>query len=73
MTVDEATDATNPASPDPARPGGVDVPPFPVFDDPGKPEHVSDISAVHRELTYARAIGFRPLANKCNPDRSFAL
>ncbi|MHA7287658.1 alpha/beta hydrolase fold domain-containing protein [Arthrobacter sp. MDT3-44] len=59
MTVDEA--ALNPARPDPARPGGVDVPPFPVFDGPGTPEQVSDVSLVHRELTYARALGFRPL------------
>lgn len=56
MTVDEATEIF-----DPFRTGGVDLPPFPLFDAPGKPEHVSDISAVHRELTYARAIGFRPL------------
>ncbi|OUM44868.1 alpha/beta hydrolase [Arthrobacter sedimenti] len=54
MTVDEAVV-------DPSRPGGVDVPPFPVFDAPGKPEQVSDVSLVHRELTYARALGFRPL------------
>jgi acetyl esterase/lipase len=53
MTVEEVID--------PARPGGMDVPPFPVFDAPANAEHVSDISAVHRELTYARAIGFRPL------------
>jgi acetyl esterase/lipase len=42
-----------------SRPG--EVPPFPVFDAPGTPEHVSDASSVHRELTYAKAIGFRPL------------
>jgi acetyl esterase/lipase len=39
----------------------VDVPPFPVFDAPGVAEDISDVSAVHREVTYARAIGFRPL------------
>ena len=74
MTVNEAADVLNAASvPDPApvfdpasvkdtaRPGGVEVPPFPVFDVPGVPEQVSDVSAVHRELSYARAIGFRPL------------
>ncbi|MHC6591280.1 alpha/beta hydrolase fold domain-containing protein [Arthrobacter sp. C152] len=61
MTVDDATDVLDPSLPDPARPGGRTVPPFPVFDAPGTPEQVSDASAVHRELTYARAIGFRPL------------
>jgi acetyl esterase/lipase len=76
MTVEEATDVFDPARqnvappdtsrldtspPDTSRPGGVDVPPFPVFDAPGTPEPASDISTVHRELTYARAIGFRPL------------
>jgi acetyl esterase/lipase len=64
MTVDsaiEAAEAQGTERPDPARPGGVDVPPFPVFDAPGDPRNVSDVSAVHRELTYARAIGFRPL------------
>ncbi|OAE00476.1 alpha/beta hydrolase [Arthrobacter sp. OY3WO11] len=68
MTVDAANDTTGitgtgqrTEQPEPARPGGVDVPPFPVFDAPGVPEHVSDVSAVHREVTYARAIGFRPL------------
>jgi acetyl esterase/lipase len=58
MSVNEATEVYET---DPARPGGVDVPPFPVFDAPGVPENVSDVSAVHREVTYARAIGFRPL------------
>jgi acetyl esterase/lipase len=68
MTVNEAADVLNAISaPDPAwvkdpgRPGGVEVPPFPAFDAPGVPEQVSDVSAVHRELSYARAIGFRPL------------
>lgn len=60
MSVNEATTyETEPL--DPARPGGVDIPPFPVFDAPGVPQEVSDASAVHREVTYARAIGFRPL------------
>lgn len=58
MSVNEATEVYET---DTARPGGVDVPPFPVFDAPGVPENVSDVSAVHREVTYARAIGFRPL------------
>jgi acetyl esterase/lipase len=66
MTVDKATDVIDPALldpalPDPARPGGMDIPPFPVFDAPGTPAEVSETSEVHRELTYARAIGFRPL------------
>ncbi|MFF2029191.1 alpha/beta hydrolase fold domain-containing protein [Arthrobacter sp. NPDC058192] len=68
MTVNETADALDPAAalnpisvPDTARPGGVEVPPFPVFDAPGIAEPVSDVSAVHRELSYARAIGFRPL------------
>lgn len=56
MTVDAAAEAS-----DTTRPGGVDVPPFPVYDAPGVPQNVSDTSAVHRELTYARALGFRPL------------
>ena len=56
MTVNAAAEAS-----DTTRPGGVDVPPFPVFDAPGIPQDVSDTSAVHRELTYARALGFRPL------------
>jgi acetyl esterase/lipase len=60
MSVNEATTyETEPL--DPARPGGVGIPPFPVFDAPGVPQEVSDASAVHREVTYARAIGFRPL------------
>lgn len=61
MSVTEATDVYEAERPDTARPGGRKVPPFPVFDAPGVPEHVSDISAVHREVTYARVIGFRPL------------
>jgi acetyl esterase/lipase len=64
MTVNsaiEAAEAQATERPDPARPGGVDAPPFPVFDAPGDPRNVSDVSAVHGELTYARAIGFRPL------------
>ena len=61
MSVNEATEVYETKPFDSARPGGVDVPPFPVFDAPGLPENLSDISAVHREVTYARAIGFRPL------------
>ncbi len=49
------------AQPDTMRPGGVVIPPFPVFDAPGEPHQVSELSEVHRELTYARAMGFRPL------------
>ncbi|UTT69937.1 alpha/beta hydrolase [Arthrobacter sp. DNA4] len=61
MTVDNATDVMDPSRPETSRPGGREVPPMPVFDAPGTPEHVSDASSVHRELTYAKAIGFRPL------------
>ncbi|WP_457947755.1 alpha/beta hydrolase fold domain-containing protein [Pseudarthrobacter sp. alpha12b] len=61
MTVDNATDVMDPSRPDNSQPGGREVPTFPVFDAPGTPEHVSDVSSVHREVTYARAIGFRPL------------
>ncbi|MDQ0798756.1 alpha/beta hydrolase [Arthrobacter sp. SLBN-112] len=61
MKVDDATEVLDPSRPDVSRPGGRDVPPFPIFDTPGTPEPVSDVSAVHREVTYARAIGFRPL------------
>ena len=61
MTVDDATDVLDPSRPDVSRPGGREVPPFPVFDAPGTPERASDASTVHREVTYARAIGFRPL------------
>lgn len=39
----------------------VDIPPFTAFDAPGIPEDISNVSALHREVTYARAIGFRPL------------
>ncbi|MBT2568706.1 alpha/beta hydrolase [Arthrobacter sp. ISL-85] len=61
MSVHEATEVYGTERPDAARPGRVAVPPFPVFDAPGVPEIVSDVSSVHREVTYARAIGFRPL------------
>ncbi|MDQ0770980.1 acetyl esterase/lipase [Pseudarthrobacter defluvii] len=60
MTVDRATDVLD-GSRDVSRPGGRDVPPFPVFDAPGTPEQAGGVSVVHREVTYARAIGFRPL------------
>lgn len=56
MTVEEATGVR-----DVSRPGGRDVPPFPVYDAPGMPEPAGESSLVHRELTYARALGFRPL------------
>jgi acetyl esterase/lipase len=61
MSVNQATEVYETGPFDTARPGGVDVPPFPVYDAPGFPQTVSDVSAVHREVTYARAIGFRPL------------
>lgn len=51
----------DPALNDPALPGEAPVPPFPVFDAPGIPVEVSDVSAVHSEVTYARILGFRPL------------
>ncbi|KIS29152.1 esterase [Arthrobacter sp. SPG23] len=37
-------------------------PPFPAFQAPGTPEEVSEHSLVHRELSYAIAVGFRRLA-----------
>jgi acetyl esterase/lipase len=61
MSVNEATEVHETGLPDTARPGGVKVPPFPVYAAPGLPETVSDFPAVHREVTFARAIGFRPL------------
>lgn len=71
MTVDDATGVldlspsdmsrSDISRPDTSRPGGRKVPPFPVFDAPGAAEQDSDVSSVHREVTYARAIGFRPL------------
>ena len=42
-------------------PESTDVPPFPLFDAPGSPENVGDVSVIYREITYARALGFRPL------------
>lgn len=60
MTVDRATDVLD-ASRDASRPGGRTIPPFPVYDAPGTPEQAGGVSVVHREVTYARAIGFRPL------------
>ncbi|GGH99081.1 alpha/beta hydrolase fold domain-containing protein [Arthrobacter liuii] len=61
MTVDDATEVLDTSRPNVSRPGGRTVPPFPVYDAPGTPEPASDASFVHREVTYARAIGFRPL------------
>lgn len=60
MTRNDATDVLGPSR-DASRPGGREVPPFPVYDAPGTPDHVSDASSVYREVTYARALGFRPL------------
>lgn len=37
-------------------------PPFPAFGRPGTPEEVSEHSLVHREVSYAIAVGFRRLA-----------
>ncbi|MDV8147642.1 alpha/beta hydrolase [Arthrobacter sp. B10-11] len=37
-------------------------PPFPAFHAPGTPQAASEVSAVHRELSYAIAVGFRRLA-----------
>lgn len=56
MTVGHPTEAL-----DASGAGGRTVPPFPLFDAPGPPESASDASLVHPEVTYARAIGFRPL------------
>lgn len=61
MSVNEVTQACETEHLKTARPGGGELPPFPVYDAPGVPEIVSDVSSVHREITYARTIGFRPL------------
>ncbi|MDQ0145798.1 MULTISPECIES: alpha/beta hydrolase [Pseudarthrobacter] len=61
MTVEDATGVLDPSRPDVSRPGGRTVPAFPVYDAPGRPERVGDGSLAHREVTYARALGFRPL------------
>ena len=37
-------------------------PPFPAFLPPGTPRPASDVSTVHREVSYAIAVGFRRLA-----------
>lgn len=37
-------------------------PPFPAFHEPGTPEEVSEHSLLHRELSYAIAVGFRRLS-----------
>lgn len=37
-------------------------PPFPAYQTPGTPDIVSEHSVVHRELSYAIAVGFRRLA-----------
>ncbi len=37
-------------------------PPFPAYQLPGSPEEVSEHSLVHREVSYAIAVGFRRLA-----------
>jgi len=63
MTVDRANDVLDPSR-DVSRPGGRTVPPFPVYDAPGTPERVNDDSLVHREVTYARALGFRRADSK---------
>ncbi|MDQ0116858.1 acetyl esterase/lipase [Pseudarthrobacter defluvii] len=60
MTVDRANDVLDPSR-DVSRPGGRTVPPFPVYDAPGAPEQAGGESLVYREVTYARALGFRPL------------
>ncbi|HEY1157584.1 MAG TPA: alpha/beta hydrolase [Arthrobacter sp.] len=60
MTVDRANDVLDPSR-DVSRPGGRTVPPFPVYDAPGTPEQAGEESLVYREVTYARALGFRPL------------
>ena len=46
---------------EPTAPAGVQVPPFPAFDSPGAAVPVSEISEVHREVSYVRTVGFRPL------------
>lgn len=45
-----------------AAPAGLPAPAFPAFLPPGAAEVVSEVSAVHREVSYAIAVGFRRLA-----------
>jgi hypothetical protein len=45
-----------------AAPAGLPAPAFPAFLPPGEADVVSEVSAVHREVSYAIAIGFRRLA-----------
>lgn len=54
MTPETATTETPRRMPAP--------PPFPAFHAPGTPEPASEVSTVHREVSYAIAVGFRRLA-----------
>ena len=67
MTPETAatTDARNPAGATEGAEAPRRVPsppPFPAFGRPGTPEEVSEQSLVHREVSYAIAVGFRRLA-----------
>jgi len=63
MTPDAATATeTTPVETGQAAPAGLPAPAFPAFLPPGAAEVVSENSAVHREVSYAIAIGFRRLA-----------
>jgi acetyl esterase/lipase len=53
---------TVPGETEQAPPAGLPAPAFPAFLTPGTAEVVSEVSAVHREVSYAIAIGFRRLA-----------
>ncbi|AXJ10974.1 alpha/beta hydrolase [Arthrobacter sp. PM3] len=65
MTFIESAATDSEARPDAAGKDGPSsgpaFPGFPAFDGPGMAVPVSEGSAVHREVRYARTVGFRPL------------
>ena len=61
LTIETAALKSAAAGDAAAVPAGVQVPPFPAFDAPGAAVQVSEVSEVHREVSYARTVGFRPL------------
>jgi len=50
-----------PAEPEATATAGLPAPVFPAFQSPGRAEVVSECSAMHREVSYVMAVGFRPL------------
>ena len=57
-----AATETAPVETEQGAPAGLPAPAFPAFLPPGAAEVVSENSAVHREVSYAIAVGFRRLA-----------